>query len=58
MDSGVLEAIHPIKNVSYLYARDPSIIAWGGISGNCRANLNAQLTEATTVASEEPEVKK
>lgn len=43
----------PTKNMSYLYARDPSIIAWGcgGINKACRKNLLEELGEKTSVDS-------
>lgn len=46
----VLEAIPPVKNVSYLYARDPSILAWGA-AGNCRKNLLPELGEVTVASA-------
>lgn len=44
----------PIKNMSYLYARDPSILAWGcsAVNKQCRKNLQAELGEKTSVQSE------
>lgn len=53
----MLEAIPPVKNVSYLFARDPSIIAWGA-AGNCRKNLLPELGEVTVASTAEQEVKK
>lgn len=56
MEAGdVLEAI-PLKNVSYLYARDPSIIAGSAGIANSRKNLIPELGEATTASAAEPDV--
>lgn len=46
----------PVKNVSYLYARDPSIISYGrpwgmnrGGINNCKKNLIADLEETNNI---------
>lgn len=54
MDGGDLGTIARANNVSYLYARDPSILAWG-VAGNSRKNLISELGEVTS-SSAEPEV--
>lgn len=52
------ESIPLLKNASYLYARDPSILAWGivGAGAGCRKNLMPDLGEVTTASSIEPGV--
>lgn len=53
---GFLEPIPVLKNVSYLYARDPSVLSWGG-AGKCRKNLATELRETTTASLFEPDVR-
>lgn len=53
-----LDPINPVKNISYLCARDPSIISWGGIKGHSKKNLDSALGEVTVASSIEPDVSK
>lgn len=52
----------PVKNVSYLYARDPSIISYGRPWGhradinNCKKNLIADLGDETHNSEEQLKV--